>query len=327
MPVEVSINYVRFDDEEYAIGFARDISERKRSEDALRLTQFSVDTAADPIVWIKPDGRFAYANMAAAKHFGYAPDELLKLTIADINRGISINSWKDLFHRLKRKRTQMREYEHLTRDGRMVPVEITDNYIKFGDAEYVLSSIRDINERKRHETELKESEARYRRLIDQAPDAILIVDDKQILFANPAAASLLGYRRPQLIMERTPFDIVEPDVRNDAIRRTRGLLTRSESVAVTEQRLLKRDGTTVEVEVTGSPTRWLGRAAGQFIIRDITERKRTENALRMTQFAIDNSSDGITWLDRKGNFSYVNHAMAKLLGYSIEELLKMRRQT
>ena len=76
----------------------------------------------------------------------------------------------------------------------------------------------------------------------------------------------------------------------------------------TEQRFLKRDGSTVEVEITGSPIQWLGRAAGQFIVRDITDRKRTENALRMTQFAIDHTSDGITWIDKKANFVYANQA-------------------
>ena len=324
LDVESTASYVTWDGKPALQVVARDIGKRKQAERILKLTQFAVDRGFDAVVRVVPDGSLVDVNDATCRLLGYTRDELLALTVSDYVVDLSKAAWRNTLEEVKRVGSQTLFRDYRRKDGTTIPVEVSINYVEIDDDEYVIGFARDITERKQYETDLKESEARYRRLFDDAPDAIIITNDLDILFANAAAARMLGYRRPQQLTERKPFEIIEPAYRKDAIRRTRRLLANSGPLPTMEQRLVKRDSGIVEVEVTGSAIRWQGRPAGQFIVRDITERKRTENALRMTQFAIDTASDGVSWLDSKGNMFYANQAMAELFGYSVDELAKMK---
>ena len=122
---------------------------------------------------------------------------------------------------------------------------------------------------------LQESEERYRRLVEGAPDAMLVIAEERILYANPAAARLFGAETPAQLQGIEATLLVHPDFRDLVVERSR-LVQRGRPTEFTEIRCLRLDGTPVDVEVIGQPITFLGRPADQTVIRDITDRKRAD---------------------------------------------------
>jgi PAS domain S-box-containing protein len=125
------------------------LAERKRAGEALRLTRFSVDHASEAIMWMTPDARIVDVNNAACRTLGYSREELLQMTIADIDVGHNADNWPQHFSDLRQCGSLTRESEHRTRDGRLIPVEIVANHIQFGTEQRSCFFVRDITERKR----------------------------------------------------------------------------------------------------------------------------------------------------------------------------------
>ena len=141
----------------------QDITERRLTERALQLTQFSVDRAADPLFWVNGDGKFCYANEAACRSLGYSRDELLSMKVFDIDCTISEDSWPRHWDTIKQRKALTFESAHRCSDGRTIPVEISTNYLRYGEREYSCAFARDIAERRKSEAE---RDAMNRKLID-----------------------------------------------------------------------------------------------------------------------------------------------------------------
>jgi diguanylate cyclase (GGDEF)-like protein/PAS domain S-box-containing protein len=125
-----------------------DVTERKRAEQTLQLTQFSVDCAIECMYWITADARFRFVNNTACQFLGYSREELLTLSLIDIDSHYSVETWSTHWREVKRKSSLQFESLHLTKDGREIPVEIATNYIVFDECEYQCAFVRDISERK-----------------------------------------------------------------------------------------------------------------------------------------------------------------------------------
>ena len=138
-----------------------------QTEEALRLTQFSLDHAGDAVFWLCPDGRFIYANLTACDRLGYSRDELLSMTVHDIDPNFPAEVWPEHWQQLKQRGSFTFESRHRAKDGRVFPVEITINYLEFAGREYNCAFARDITQRKWAEEELQkayeELEARVQR--------------------------------------------------------------------------------------------------------------------------------------------------------------------
>ncbi len=142
------------------IGNAVDITSRKRAEEQLRLTQFSLDHASDPVYWLDSDGRIVYANEAACRSLGRSQEELRSLSIPDIDPNVSVESWRTMWERAKAEGWISLESCHQRKDGRVFPVEVTTNYLEFGKKEYLFAFAREITERKKAEEAIRENLAR-----------------------------------------------------------------------------------------------------------------------------------------------------------------------
>lgn len=136
-------------------GFVLDISERKKAEQALRFTQFAVDRASDSAFWIGSDGRFVYVNDAACKSLGFSRDELLNMTVHDVDPDFPPSAWPDHWQTLKQRGALVFESHHRDRHGRVFPVELTANFVVFEGREYNCAFARDITERKEAEANLR----------------------------------------------------------------------------------------------------------------------------------------------------------------------------
>jgi len=153
-PVEINSSYLEYDGQGFIFAQAQDISNRKQAEKSLLFTQYSVDNAADCIFWIKPDGGFAYANHAASKMHGYSIEELMLMSVFDINPSISPEFWEPHWQAVREQNSFSLESEHQTKDGQLLPVEVVVNFLGFEGEEYNFVRVRDISDRKAAEAEL-----------------------------------------------------------------------------------------------------------------------------------------------------------------------------
>lgn len=139
------------------VAVKRDITDRKRIEEALRLTQFAVDRAADAIIWMRPDGRFIYVNKAACRLFGYSAAELLLMSIQDLDPVLLPEKWAYYWQQIKQRGSLKFESYHRGSQGQEIAVEVNTNYLEFNGQEYSLAFIRDVSERKQFEAHLQTS--------------------------------------------------------------------------------------------------------------------------------------------------------------------------
>jgi PAS domain S-box-containing protein len=155
IPVELSVALIEYRGRPAVLGVARDIGERKQAEETLRFTQFAVDHAADAAFWMTQDARFFYVNEAACRALGYSREELLNMTVFDIDPAFTQSMWTESWRELKTGKNTVFETVHRAKDGRVYPVEIHANCLRFGGREYHCAFARDITERKQAEEALR----------------------------------------------------------------------------------------------------------------------------------------------------------------------------
>ncbi len=151
-----------------------------------------------------------------------------------------------------------------------------------GSAGGVVLALEDVTARKMAEEALQESEQRFRALTELSPDAVLIVADDRIVFANRAAAALLRVDHPREIVGRSLLDLAEPGYQTRMRDRLNKVLHEQCAVPLVEYCWKRADGSRVHVEAAKGPIDWMGARAVQVAARDITERKRAEKALQTT---------------------------------------------
>ncbi len=174
------------------------------------------------------------------------------------------------------------------------------------------------------EEALRESEARYRLLVEESPDIIGIFQDGRLVFINSTGARKVGAKNKSELLGRKSEDFIHPEDLPAAMARLQRRLAGETGVYPAEVRYLRLDGTALPMEVSAAPTLFRDRIAVQFIARDITERKRAEEALRESerQFRtlFENAPIGIGVVDEAGNVLGCNDAALESIGYSREDV-------
>ncbi|NMG59361.1 PAS domain-containing sensor histidine kinase, partial [Geitlerinema sp. P-1104] len=128
--------------------------ERDRIENIRSMSQISINQAGDTVFWITRDGKIFYVNDAACLSLGYTRDQLLAMTIHEINPDLPPEIWPDYWDQIREFGSFTLESRHRTKDGKVFPVEITINSLVYNDQEYTCTFARDISERKHAEAEL-----------------------------------------------------------------------------------------------------------------------------------------------------------------------------
>ncbi len=168
---------------------------------------------------------------------------------------------------------------HRKKDGTVFPVEIQCGAIRIRDRDLVFARLHDVAERTRAEEARRRSEQNHRTLIEQLPHAVFVHRDEHLLYVNPAARRLLGFAPDDAMEGMRLFDLVHPEDRALATNRVRDHIYRGEPVPALEERLVRRDGSIVPVEVVALPTLFDGAPAGIALAQDITLRKDMEARL------------------------------------------------
>ncbi|MCG6932702.1 MAG: EAL domain-containing protein [Gallionella sp.] len=177
------------------VWFYLDITAHKQVEDKLMITQFVSDHAPESILWIDEQARIVYVNEEACRERGYTREELLGMTIPDINPELPADVWADHWQRSREKGTLTFESRHLRKDGSMFPVEVSANFVKFSDREIVVAYVRDINRRKKNEAELRIAAVAF-----ESQEILMITDaDGVILRVNKAFTENTGYTAEEVV--------------------------------------------------------------------------------------------------------------------------------
>jgi PAS domain S-box-containing protein len=134
------------------------ITERKRAEKELRLAQFSLANASDALFWVDPRGHFVYANEAACRSLERSREELLSLSVPDIDPLFTNEVWGPFWQQCKEKGSVTFESQNKSKQGRLFPVEVAANYLEFDGQEYIFAFVRDIAERRALEGQLRHAQ-------------------------------------------------------------------------------------------------------------------------------------------------------------------------
>jgi two-component system, NarL family, sensor histidine kinase UhpB len=169
---------------------------------------------------------------------------------------------------------------------------------------------------------LHDPNEQYRRLVDLSPDGIFIARDNRIVFMNPAAVTLFGASDPEQVLGRSPLAFFPPEIHTLIRERVRRVLA-GETAPLIEQKLIRIDGSTTDVEVTGALLDADGHSI-QVIVRDITKRKHAEAALSESEerlrLAFAGAQEGVwDWNLESGGVVY-SHRWTQMLGYADEEI-------
>jgi PAS domain S-box-containing protein len=213
-------------------------------------------------------------------------------------------------------------------DGSKVHVDILLSPLKddSGSVTHVVEAIRDVTDLIQAYEALQESEEKYRLLVENANEAIFVIQDGMLRFFNIKNIELIGYSKEELTS--TPFiNFVHPDDREVTLGRHLKRIRGEELPGVNVFRIIDKAGNIKWAEVNSVLISWEGRPAILNFLNDITERKQAEGALRQSEEkyrnVLENIEDGYYEVDIAGNFTFFNDSMCQIYGYPREELMGM----
>lgn len=264
------------------VAIKKDITERKRAEEDLRIKESAMASAISGIAMAGLDEKITYVNAAWLRMFGYdSPAEVIGTTPMDhvqkpADAVAAVAGIKSGGH-------WAGEMVCRRRDGVPFFVELECNMVTGDDGRplSLLAAFEDITERKRAEETLRESEDRYRSLVEESPDVIGIYQEGKLVFINSTGVEQLGAKSKDELLGLSGEQLIHPDDHSVATDRIRRRLAGETGIYPAEVRYRRLDGTMLFMEIIATPITFGGKEAVQFIARDITGRKRAEQELTM----------------------------------------------
>jgi len=183
----------------------------------------------------------------------------------------------------------------------------------------------EIAERKQAEEALRESEERYRSLVESSPIPILVHCEEKFVFLNSEAIKTLGGTSLEDFLGKSIWDVVHPDYRQISEERVKKIYEKEETAKLLEEKFIRLDGTVVDVEVMGVITNYMGKPASQVVFRDITKLKQAGKALHKYQQLLEKvfaSLEEVVFVLDPDTCTIVlcNPAVERIFGYSEQEI-------
>ena len=270
-----------FRNEELLVKVAR-LVERHRIQKHYREI---VEQAADIIYTRDMDGYITSINEAGARFCGRTALEMIGKHLSEMIDAES--AARDIAQtKIHTGNMPLRSTYHLIDANgtpRSLEAMITVERDRHGERIGVRGVVRDITDQKNAEAALKESEERYRSLVELSPDAIVIHHEGKFTYLNPAAVKLWGATTAEELIGKSILDVVHPDYREHVIERDEHIQHFQKPSPLLEQKCLRLDGSEIDVEVTGLPFTSEGKAAVLSVYRDVTEKKQAREALRKAE--------------------------------------------
>ncbi|MFO0770536.1 MAG: PAS domain S-box protein [Nitrospiraceae bacterium] len=195
-----------------------------------------------------------------------------------------------------------------------------------GQAYRLAGIAQDITAAKQMEEAVRASETRYRSLVEQSPNAVLVTCDGRIVYANRACLHLVGAATQSQLLKRDFFSLIPPESRERFQARIEEIAITGKALSPMEDRFIRLDGTTIDIEISAAPITFEGRPAIQRIVTDVTTRKRLERALVSANLQLQGILDAAAHIaiiatDTSGRITTFNRGAVNLLGYSAEEMV------
>lgn len=332
--LEGYVNVIRKEDR--IVGFQgalRDITERKETEEKLRISEERyrdlVENIGDIVYVLDDKGNPVFFNKAAEKSLGYSRDELYKMNYKEYITPESNGHGTEIFRRrLSGEDVGVVEYQFYNKNGEIITVETHESFVwKDGRVVEVHGIGRDTTERKKVEEKLRESEERYRNLIETSNDGIVVIQDGKIVFISRIFNELSDYSEAEIIGESFDKFIYAEDI-NNVLESYRRRISGEEFLQTYEFRLVDKNGRLIPVETNSVLINWYGKPATLSILRDITERKQAEEALIASERnyrEIFNAANEAIFVhhSKTGAILDVNKSMCNMFGYTYEEVLNL----
>ncbi len=315
----------------------RDISARLQAEEILRESEEKYRLLFDS----SGEGFFLMSDVLETCNdrlcniLGYSRDELIgrsPIELSPVEQPDGANSLERgeaYANAAKAGQAQSFYWQHLRKDNVLIDCEIVLKRLVLRGETLLLGTMRDVTFQRRAEQALRDSEERFRSISEAAQDAIIMMDNEGcISLWNPAAERIFGYRASEAIGKLLHTLIAPPEMFADfqaAFAQWRNTGTGAAVGGVTELPAVRKGGARLEIELSLSSVRIGGVWNAVGICRDISDRKKAEQALRASETRIrritDNMLDLIAELDLEGRYNYLSPSVTNALGYQIEKLI------
>jgi len=269
--------------------------------------------------------RIVFANARSAEMFGYSIEDVTGRTVEELLPPKDVEVLSEWYARRLRGEAVPQQYETtLTRnDGTTVTVEFGAKRMYYAGKPAVSVVMRDITKRRQMEEALRESEEKYRDVVERANDLVAIVQDTIIKYVNTHSSEMLGYTPKQMI--GTPMmEYVHPDELQKLISRYERRMAGEQVESIYETALLHRNGSRVDIEINVGLITYEGRPAELIIVRDITERRKAQEALRQSEehysTLVRNLTDAVFKVSGKV-ITWCNDRVEEIYGYKTDELI------
>ena len=255
------------------------IDERKKAEKELRESQERFKRLAEVTqegVLLHENPTVVDVNPALADMLGFTQEELIGKSGFDL---LAPESHQEAKRHMRTGSYAPYEAMALRKDGSLLPVELRGRNFIFKDKELRVMSVRDLTWRKEAEKILTESEERYRKLVEFSPEAVVVHSEGKMLYVNSSGLKMFGVNQPEKIIGKMVLDFVHPDYRELSLTRVQKIAETGDQTEWTEQKLLRADGQVMDAETKGTPFVYQGHPAVLTIVRDVTDRKKTQGML------------------------------------------------
>jgi PAS domain S-box-containing protein len=304
-------------------------TDRKRAELALRESEAKFralfDSAGDAMFIRDLEGRFLEVNRVACERLGYTREEFRQMTPKDIDRTVDTERLAECTERALRGEHVLFETAQARRDGAAVPTELNIRVLDYGGKPAILGIARDITERRRGEQVLRESEARYRDVVERANEGIVVIQDGIVRFVNARAVAMIG-GTVECVKGSAFTDHLYPDDLPRVAEYYRRRMNGEDVPATYEAIMRRKDGSPLPTELTASRVNYDGRPADLVFIRDIAERKQAEAALRESEekyrVVVENSSEAIV-VAQEGIVRFANRRASELVERPIQDIINL----
>ncbi|MFC1834950.1 PAS domain S-box protein [Thermodesulfobacteriota bacterium] len=307
------------------VGTGVDVTERKKSESALRQSEDnyrSIFDASNDAIFVHDMETAAVldVNKGMTEMFGYTLEESLHLEVADISAGVppytgvEVGQW---IRRTLEQGPQFVEWRCKSKSGKLFWVEINLKCALMAGRERLLAVVRDISDRKEAEQALRESEEKYRGLVEASFDGIFVQKGTKIIFTNSRLREMLGYDEGELEgMEH--WQVYHPDYHEITRSRALARMQGEPTVAQYDVLMQRKEGTSFDGEISAKVIE-LGREPGiQVWVRDITDTKRAEETLLHEKENLarihEAMDDGVLIIAKDYNIQYANKVLRKDFG-------------
>ena len=302
-----------------------DMTDRQRAEAALRESELkfrSLFETAEGAILLLADGRFVDCNARALSIFGCTREQIIGGPPSRFSPPMQPDgqpSEEEAIRKINLAFTagpQVFEWEHCRADGTPFAAEVSLNWLELQGKPQAQAIVRDITDRRRAEAALRESEDRFRGVVEGAAMPIFVSLEMKFTYLNPSALRLFGATTPEQVLGQPILSRIHPDCHESIRKRAVRVFQGQRGVAPPQEEVyLKLDGTPVPVEATASPITYQGQPAAVVFVQDISERRRMEeaHALLAAQFLQAQKLDAVGQL-AAGIAHDFNNLLAAILG-------------